>query len=72
MPVTKKMSSILVRTGVSSREQSSSGSTGLHFLHKDAVLNYDYRNPNYVVEDIQNAIDLVFDLEGLRSLRWTK
>lgn len=65
MPITKKMESILVCTGLSSPEEGPANGAGQQFLHKDAVFNKEYRKPNHVVENVHSAVELVFGLEGL-------
>ena len=58
----KSIESILVGTGVSSI-QTSLPQLGINHLHKDTLYNPELTMPDYIVNDVLEAVDLVFRKE---------
>ena len=62
-----KIESILVRTGVSSVE-TSLPQKGINHLHRDTKYNPELSMPDYIVEDVLEAVDLVLHKEQVFNL----
>lgn len=59
-----KIESILVRTGVSSVE-TSLPQRGINHLHRDTRYDPEFAMPDYIVDDVLEAVDLVLHKEQI-------